>query len=64
MAAKKKPTPPGDAYYEALLQRKIAAGLPAETAREVTARQRAEDAANGVTLEADGDSESEPSAQS
>jgi hypothetical protein len=49
MAAKKKPTPLGDDHYEAMLKSKIAAGLPPETAREVTARQRAEDLANGVT---------------
>lgn len=49
MASKKKATPPGDDYYDAMLKSKIAAGLPAETAREVTARQRAEDLANGVT---------------
>lgn len=51
MAAKKKTaTPPGDAYYAAMLQGKVLAGLSLAAATEVTARQRAEDEANGVTL--------------
>jgi len=50
MAAKKKITPPGDAYYEAMIAVKVAAGLSLADAQEVTARQRAEDEANGVTL--------------
>jgi hypothetical protein len=50
MAAKKKPTPTNDAYYEAMVAAKVAAGLPLADAQEVTARQRAEDAANGVTI--------------
>ena len=51
MAAKKKPTPPGDAYYEAMVQGKLLAGLSLADAQEVTARQRAEDEANGITLD-------------
>lgn len=60
MAAKKKPTPPGDAYYAAMLQGKINAGLSPADAAEVTARQRAEDLANGVTLETDADPATPP----
>lgn len=37
-----------DAYYAAMLKGKIAAGLREDTALEVTARQRAEDEANGI----------------
>jgi len=58
MAAKLKKTPLPDSYYEAMQQAKIAAGLRPEDAIEVTARQRAEDLANGVTVE---ETETEPS---
>jgi hypothetical protein len=50
MAAKKKPTPPGDEYYAAMCKAKVAAGLSLDQATEVTARQRAEDEANGVSI--------------
>ena len=58
MAAKAYTTkPPGDDYYAAMVKAKVAAGLSLEQATEVTARQRAEDAANGITI---GETESEP----
>jgi hypothetical protein len=60
MAAKKKPSPPGDAYYEAMLQDKIKAGLTLADATEVTARQRTEDLANGVVLDADTETDATP----
>ncbi len=41
---------PDDDYYDGLRQAKVAAGLPLETAIEVTARQRKEDEANGFML--------------
>lgn len=50
MAAKKKATPPGDDYYDAMRQAKVDAGLSLAAAIEVTARQRAEDEANGVSI--------------
>lgn len=50
--AKSKGKPPGDDYYDKMRQDKVTAGLPLADAIEVTARQRAEDAANGFTLEA------------
>lgn len=53
MAAKKTFTQSlGDGYYDAMRQSKVDAGLSLEMAIEVTARQRAEDEANGVTAEA------------
>lgn len=61
MAKKKTTTPPGDAYYDAMIQAKVAAGLPYKDACEVTARQRAEDEANGVTLD-EAETESPPEA--
>lgn len=51
MAAKTKSKPPGDAYYDAMIASKRAAGLSLEQATEVTARQRAEDEANGLTID-------------
>ena len=46
-----KAAAPGDDYYAALQQSKVAAGLPLGDAIEVTARQRKEDEASGFTLE-------------
>jgi len=62
MAAKKKTftdelaAKMADAYYDGMRQGKVLAGLSLADATEVTARQRAEDEANGVTL---GETESE-----
>lgn len=58
MATKKKTIDPAQAeqneklataYYDGMRQQKVSAGLKLEDALEVTARQRAEDEANGVT---------------
>jgi hypothetical protein len=59
MAAKKKSSPPGDAYYEAMTATKVAAGLSLADAQEVTARQRAEDEANGLEIGSDDEPETE-----
>ena len=63
MAKKKKTTPaPPDSYYEDLLKYKVSAGLSLEEATEVTARQRAEDMANGFSLGDETDIEPDPAA--
>lgn len=48
-----------DAYYAAMISAKTAAGLSLADATEVTARQRAEDEANGFTPPAPETTESE-----
>lgn len=54
MAAKKKFSEMlGDEYYDAMRQAKVDAGLSLAQAIEVTARQRAEDEANGVSAESE-----------
>ncbi len=57
----KKTTKPGDAYYDALRQEKMDAGLSLADAIEVTARQRKTDEAFGVTLESEEEETKEPS---
>lgn len=51
----KKPTATSEAqktaYYDALIRRKVVAGLTLEQATDVTARQREEDDANGIDLD-------------
>lgn len=62
--AKKKTDSLGEdqvtAYYDAMRAQKVAAGLTLEQATEVTARQRANDEANGVEIEIDTPDENPP----
>ena len=60
MAKKKLTAKEADAYYAAMRDAKVAAGLPLDTATEVTARQRAEDEANKVEIEIDTDEPEKP----
>ena len=63
MAKTKKTNPaPPDSYYEDMRKYKVAAGLSLEEATEVTARQRAEDMANGFSLGDETDIEPAPDA--